>query len=279
MKIRYSMGPLNVDHYVVNDNCLSWIVNSLTWMQYGLGFYLQYLARWPEYFQVAESPSGEIMGYSESQLASARLLSPVSKWSIFSHGEVGGTGRVVARSRDRTHCCARVSSLGTGWQPHGRFGRDIWKVRVFLISSIKINPAMQHSSTKKTVWHQLRHDKSSARLSLLYIIFCRKHCFFVDLFVRVSNVVATSMYERLGYTVYRTVIDYYSGEKSDEDAYGKLHDCSVLYPLIRCCSRVNIQCLAFSLVADMRKALSADENKQSVIPLDHPVRPEDVEWP
>ena len=49
----------------------------------------------------------------------------------------------------------------------------------------------------------------------------RKHCFFVDLFVRVSNVVATSMYERLGYTVYRTVIDYYSGEKSDEDAYGE----------------------------------------------------------
>jgi len=33
-------------------------------MQYGLSFYLQYLAHWPEYFQVAESPSGEIMGYS-----------------------------------------------------------------------------------------------------------------------------------------------------------------------------------------------------------------------
>lgn len=25
---------------------------------------MQYLAHWPEYFQVAESPSGEIMGYS-----------------------------------------------------------------------------------------------------------------------------------------------------------------------------------------------------------------------
>lgn len=32
---------------------------------YGLSFYMQYLAHWPEYFQVAESPSGEIMGYSE----------------------------------------------------------------------------------------------------------------------------------------------------------------------------------------------------------------------
>ena len=30
---------------------------------YGLSFYLQYLARWPEYFLVAESPSGTLMGY------------------------------------------------------------------------------------------------------------------------------------------------------------------------------------------------------------------------
>lgn len=27
---------------------------------------MQYLARWPEYFQVAEAPNGEIMGYSKS---------------------------------------------------------------------------------------------------------------------------------------------------------------------------------------------------------------------
>lgn len=35
---------------------------------YGLSFYMQYLAHWPEYFQVAESPSGEIMGYSKSSM-------------------------------------------------------------------------------------------------------------------------------------------------------------------------------------------------------------------
>lgn len=34
-------------------------------MQYGINFYMQYLAKWPEYFQVAEAPDGEIMGYSE----------------------------------------------------------------------------------------------------------------------------------------------------------------------------------------------------------------------
>lgn len=31
---------------------------------YGLSFYLQYLAHWPEYFHVAEAPNGDIMGYS-----------------------------------------------------------------------------------------------------------------------------------------------------------------------------------------------------------------------
>lgn len=48
----------------------------------------------------------------------------------------------------------------------------------------------------------------------------RKKCFFVDLFVRVSNKVAVNMYRRLGYEVYRTVLEYYSGDV-DEDAYGK----------------------------------------------------------
>lgn len=47
----------------------------------------------------------------------------------------------------------------------------------------------------------------------------RKHTYFVDLFVRVSNKVAISMYKAMGYIVYRTVLEYYSGNP-DEDAYG-----------------------------------------------------------
>lgn len=43
--------------------------------------------------------------------------------------------------------------------------------------------------------------------------------------MRVSNKVAINMYKRLGYIVYRTVIDYYSGpeDEDDEDAYGNHH--------------------------------------------------------
>lgn len=73
----------------------------------------------------------------------------------------------------------------------------------------------------------------------------KKQAFFVDLFVRQSNIVAKKMYERLGYSVYRRVLDYYSGDP-DEDAL------------------------------DMRKALSKDVNKRSIKPLSHPVRGCDV---
>lgn len=72
----------------------------------------------------------------------------------------------------------------------------------------------------------------------------KKRCFFVDLFVRVSNQIAINMYNLLGYIVYRTVLEYYSG---DENAY------------------------------DMRKALKRDVDKKSMIALINPVRPEDID--
>ncbi|XP_017518795.2 N-alpha-acetyltransferase 20 isoform X1 [Manis javanica] len=86
-------------------------------------------------------------------------------------------------------------------------------------------------------------------MELLEEISERKGGFFVDLFVRVSNQVAVNMYKQLGYSVYRTVIEYYSASNGepDEDAY------------------------------DMRKALTRDTEKKSIIPLPHPVRPEDIE--
>lgn len=59
-----------------------------------------------------------------------------------------------------------------------------------------------------------------------------KRCYFVDLFVRVSNKVAVAMYKALGYVVFRKIDGYYSGPP-DEDAY------------------------------DMRKALSRDPEKKS----------------
>ena len=43
--------------------------------------------------------------------------------------------------------------------------------------------------------------------------------YFVDLFVRKSNSLAINMYKNFGYSVYRTVLKYYTG-LDEEDAYG-----------------------------------------------------------
>lgn len=82
--------------------------------------------------------------------------------------------------------------------------------RLFTVTDIFL---LMMSSTQKTL-QLLRFD----------VFPCRKGGFFVDLFVRVSNQVAVNMYKRLGYSVYRTVIEYYSASNGepDEDAYGEL---------------------------------------------------------
>lgn len=54
--------------------------------------------------------------------------------------------------------------------------------------------------------------------------------FFVDLYVRCNNRVATDMYEGLAYSVFRRVREYYGnlgvgkGGKDEEDAFGRLTD-------------------------------------------------------
>ena len=62
--------------------------------------------------------------------------------------------------------------------------------------------------------------------------------YFVDLYVRISNTVAITMYKKLGYIIYRQIIGYYSGT---EDAF------------------------------DMRKALARDSEKLSEVPM-NPLR-------
>lgn len=71
------------------------------------------------------------------------------------------------------------------------------------------------------------------------------------------------MYTNLGYVVYRTIIDYYSGEK-EEDAYGKNNKFTS-----------HFLSLTLYSITDMRKAMSRDKDKKSMIPLKHPVRAEE----
>jgi hypothetical protein len=44
-------------------------------VQYNLGFYLQYLATWPEYCTVAADPTGRTMAYSTHHLTERTPIS------------------------------------------------------------------------------------------------------------------------------------------------------------------------------------------------------------
>ncbi|XP_039264830.1 N-alpha-acetyltransferase 20-like [Styela clava] len=151
---------------------------------YGLSFYLQYLAKWPEFFTIAESPSGETMGYI--------------------------MGKVEGRQPEE-------------WHGH--------------VTAVTVAPEYRRLGLAAELMRRLEEVSE------------QKQGYFVDLFVRKSNEIAVGMYKRLGYSVYRTVIGYYSspGGDRDEDAF------------------------------DMRKALSRDIFKKSIIPLKEPVKPEDLE--
>lgn len=104
------------------------------------------------------------------------------------------------------------------------------------VSAVTVSPQYRRLGLAKTLMESFEQNVCEA-----------KSTYFVDLFVRKSNALAIKMYEHFGYSVYRRVLGYYSGELP-EDAL------------------------------DMRKALSRDVKKQSIIPLKHPVRPEDLEW-
>lgn len=79
--LRFS--PVNLDHLTetvsfvkppipqLSASLLSLISNSLAYcllvsVQFNMSFYMTYLARWPDYFHVAEAPGNRIMGYSKS---------------------------------------------------------------------------------------------------------------------------------------------------------------------------------------------------------------------
>ncbi|GAU97837.1 hypothetical protein RvY_09066-2 [Ramazzottius varieornatus] len=62
----------------------------------------------------------------------------------------------------------------------------------------------------------------------------RRKAYFCDLYVRVSNHTAVEMYKKMGYSVYRRVLEYYSGEPS-EDAF------DMRVPLIRDTARISVR--------------------------------------
>jgi len=153
-------------------------INLDIWTEtFGIGFYLNYLSRWPDLCCVQEAPSGRMMGY------------------------------VLGKAE------------GTGVEWHGH------------VTAITVAPEYRRLSLARKM------------MSLLEMVSEEIYKgFFVDLYVRCTNSVAIDMYEKMGYSVYRRVREYYGtlgigkGGKDEEDAF------------------------------DMRKPLPRDVNRRSIRP-------------
>lgn len=131
----------------------------------------------------------------------------------------------------------KAEGMGPEWHGH--------------VTALTVAPEYRRLSLASKMMNLLEHVSDSSYRG-----------YFVDLYVRCTNVVAIGMYEGLGYSVYRRVREYYGSlglgrsAKDEEDAFG---ECSVVGfcvgddELMRC-----------SLFADMRKPLSRDSGRRSI---------------
>ena len=202
---------------------------------YQLSYYMTYAIRWPDCFTVAQQPHSfnahntqpphqqhsiptatTPAAASPSSQPNPSALQPYAA-SISSH-----LPHLSSWSSPSLLCgynMGKVEGSGSNWHGH--------------VSALSIAPHYRRLHLSLSLMAGLEHV--SDRLHSAY---------FVDLYVRASNVLAVAMYERMGYVCYRRVIGYYMGE---EDAL------------------------------DMRKAMSRDKDRKSMIPLPHPVYPGDAD--
>ncbi|NXK31924.1 NAA20 acetyltransferase, partial [Piprites chloris] len=161
---------------------------------YGIPFYLQYLAHWPEYFIVAEAPGGELMGYKVLMLCMFTVM-----------GKAEGS---VAREE---------------WHGH--------------VTALSVAPEFRRLGLAAKLMELLEEISEKAQRDGAKL---RQGKFRLDVRKRLFT-------ER--------VVGNYNGLSRE-----------MVTPPSPSEFRRN-----------MRKALSRDTEKKSVIPLPHPVRPEDIE--
>ena len=114
------------------------------------------------------------------------------------------------------------------------------------VTAVTVAPEYRNLGLASAFMDGLENISASTFLFIyLYNYFSPSHnAYFVDLFARKSNYAAINMYTKLGYAIYRTIIDYYSGE---EDGL------------------------------DMRKSLPLDKDKHLMQPTGKAITPEELE--
>jgi N-terminal acetyltransferase B complex catalytic subunit len=222
---------------------------------YNMSFYMSYMSRWPESF-VGKKQIGSlsfrmcchsnfaIAGYIQQRIRCCSIM-----WLSSSPGiQLFKSRALVAMSALPLQYFETLTTqaplfITVAEAPNGNLmGYNIGKAEGEgalwhgHVSAVTVAPAYRRLGLAKTLMDDFEH-----------VCIHTYNAYFVDLFVRTSNHLAKTMYEKFGYSTYRRVLGYYAGE-CPEDAL------------------------------DMRKALPRDKHKQSVIPLDYPVHPEDLEW-
>lgn len=102
---------------------------------------------------------------------------------------------IVAETPDGTiagYVIGKVEGVGKDWHGH--------------VTAISVAPQFRKSEVATELMKRL-HDVSDAY-----------RCYYVDLFVRETNKAAIRFYQRLGYSTYRVVPKYYTGN-NPEDAW------------------------------------------------------------
>lgn len=163
---------------------------------YELGFYLQYHAKWPSLFQVAEDQDGNIIGYSKISHASSLTYTYFSKHKRASSTE--HSTPIVMGKLEASPSYIEGSEHYLPWHAH--------------ITALTVAPEARRLGIAQLLCEQLEVTADA------------NNAWFVDLFVRASNTRAIQLYKKLGYSVYRVVKDYYGDNPEDpsqdgEDAY------------------------------------------------------------
>ncbi|KAJ4366594.1 N-alpha-acetyltransferase 20 [Ascochyta clinopodiicola] len=137
---------------------------------YNIGFYLEYLTKWPELCQVIEGIDGAIEGYILGKLESSPYPSPITPYTPSE--------------------AARLEPNYLPWHGH--------------ITALTVSPSARRLGHATALSTALERSSDAA------------DAWFVDLFVRASNEIAKELYRKMGYSVYRRVVDYYN---DGEDAF------------------------------------------------------------
>lgn len=159
---------------------------------YELGFYLQYHAKWPALFQVAEDQDGNIIGYREPCLMKSLRV------------ETQLTLLTVMGKLESSPAYYKGSEHYLPWHAH--------------ITALTVAPEARRLGIGKLLSEQLEAVADA------------NDAWFVDLFVRASNRKAIAFYKSMGYSVFRVVKDYYGDNSEDpsrdgEDAYDMRKSC------------------------------------------------------